>query len=524
MTQGHTSGGSGMIVQGDVLEWAARYDGPKFHALLCDPPYGLGFMGVAWDTFKQSGKGKGGERVAGLRWDDVGGNSHPRHPGQQAGILRRQNLRMQDWFTRVFAALGEHMHPGAFGMAFASSRGWHRLACAIEDAGFTIHPSIFVWGFGSGFPKATRIDTQVDKAAGAEREVVRMHNDNGRQCPKHQNTHAHWDAPQEFPITAPATPLAQTWAGHRYGLQAIKPACEPVIVFQKPYQGKPVECIVRTGAGALWVDGGRIGIQDADNLFAKNPHTQNKAAGWVTSGGTGAAYEVPSGRWPANFALIHSPNCNGECAPECAVRRLGEQSGESTNGGIRDSRGRTHEAFSMDTPRKASRSDVWQMPKDTGTAARYLFQAQWDQLDAADPVRYQAKASRRERDAGLDGLPESAGAHKYGSIRSERGNGYDEGSRACNPHPTVKPIALIEHLATLLLPPAEYAPRRIMVPFAGSGSEMIGATMAGWDEVVGIEREAEYVEIAEKRLAYWREKREEKAKEAESQMSLLEVG
>lgn len=74
---------------------------------------------------------------------------------------------------------------------------------------------------------------------------------------------------------------------------------------------------------------------------------------------------------------------------------------------------------------------------------------------------------------------------------------------ARNPHPTVKPIALCRWLATLLLPPPEYAPRRILVPFAGSGSEMIAAMLAGWEEIVGVELKQEYVDIAEARLAHW---------------------
>jgi site-specific DNA-methyltransferase (adenine-specific) len=80
-----------------------------------------------------------------------------------------------------------------------------------------------------------------------------------------------------------------------------------------------------------------------------------------------------------------------------------------------------------------------------------------------------------------------------------------DGSRAGDPvrnvHPTVKPIDLCRYLATLLLPPKRDTPRRLLVPFSGSGSEMIGALLAGWDEVVGIEREAEYAEIARGRLA-----------------------
>jgi len=117
-------------------------------------------------------------------------------------------------------------------------------------------------------------------------------------------------------------------------------------------------------------------------------------------------------------------------------------------------------------------------------------------------VMYQAKASRKERDAGLDEFELSA---PPGSKRSNpapgRKNALGEPRR--NSHPTVKPIDLTRWLATLLLPPAEYGPRRILVPFSGSGSEMIGAHLAGWEEIVGVEMEREYVEIARARLAYW---------------------
>lgn len=219
------------VVCTDVLDWAAEYDGPLFHALLCDPPYELGFMGKDWD---------------------------------KSGIAFKKG---------TWKALARHLHPGAFGMAFASARGWHRLAVAIEDAGLRIHPTIFGWSYGSGFPKATRVDTQIDKAAGVEREVVGEWKPTGTARPNKgskghsakKTTAAEPDYdPQNviLDITAPATPLAAAWQGHRYGLQAMKPALEPIIVFQKPYAGKPVECITATGAGALWIDGGRIGTGD----------------------------------------------------------------------------------------------------------------------------------------------------------------------------------------------------------------------------------------------------------------------
>jgi hypothetical protein len=75
-----------------------------------------------------------------------------------------------------------------------------------------------------------------------------------------------------------------------------------------------------------------------------------------------------------------------------------------------------------------------------------------------------------------------------------------------NIHPTIKPISLSRYLATLLLPPAAYGPRRLLIPFAGAGSEAIGAMLAGWEEITGVELEAEHVSIANARLAYWKQR------------------
>jgi site-specific DNA-methyltransferase (adenine-specific) len=112
---------------------------------------------------------------------------------------------------------------------------------------------------------------------------------------------------------------------------------------------------------------------------------------------------------------------------------------------------------------------------DSGGASRFFFRVQ-QQLDDAEPVYYEAKASRTERDKATDDR---------------------------NIHPTVKPIDLTRYLATILLPPAEYAPRRILVPFAGVGSEMIGAMLAGWDEITGVEMSEDYLPITRQRLEWW---------------------
>ena len=500
------------VVCADVLDW--EYDGPKFHALLCDAPYELGFMGKTWD--------------------DSGVSFQP----------------------ETWAALAEHLHPGAFGMTFAGSRTWHRIAVAIEDAGLVIHPSIFAWANAAGFPKATRIDAQHQKQRGVVKcwKGRAISNDAMVNLPYRERLVWYWHE--------------KATKGHRYGLQALKPAVEPIIVFQKPYDGKPVECITATGAGALWVDGGRIGTGERDD-FGRSPFKADGTRSEQRGGQSGldglhtAATATPSGRWPANFALVHSPGCERigtqrvpstgkwnrtdgarpfnndgkptgyegwqgatdadgletvaawRCVESCPVRRLGEQSGVSgstlrhsdgqgTMASWRRLEGRTDEPDGTD--RQLIRTFG-----DTGTAARFFHQSDWsaevaEQLAAADPVRYQAKAGRRERDAGLEEFAKQRISGQPSWLDEGHHNETGKPNRPIhsrNTHPTLKPIALVRWLATLLLPPAEYAPRRILVPFAGSGSEMVGCGLAGWDEIVGVEMMQEYCDIAEARLAHW---------------------
>lgn len=356
---------------------------------------------------------------------------------------------------------------------------------------------VFITG-NSGFPKATRVDTQIDRMAGVDRAVVgsRKHApkfDAKRHGYREKDNGFNSRERESFDVTAPATDLAAAWEGHRYGGQAIKPAFEPIVVFQRPYQGRPVESITRTGAGALNVDGGRIAGSEVGAMREYNP--RNDRENWrITGGSNGSGATDPAGRWPANLLLSHNPDCNGVCTPGCAVAALGAQSGELTSGAAtkeyeRD--GRDQWGMSSGQPHEGS----------TGTAARFFFNADYmfDRID--NPVRYVAKASTAEREAGLDDwAPTTVDDGRAKSID----NPYQRGeTERRNIHPTVKPIDLCRYLATLLLPPDIYAPRRLLIPFSGSGSEMIGAGLAGWDECQGIELEADHVAIARARLAWW---------------------
>lgn len=533
-----------MIVCDDVLHWAETYEGAPFHALLTDPPYGLGFMGASWDDF---GRTKPYEARTEEGYGHKGILKGYGRGGTEVDRRKFHAKSMQEYevfMCEAFTALTRHLLPGAFVMAFASSRGYHRLAVAMEDAGLILHPSIFNYrtgevidvpsllgySFGSGFPKATRIDVAIDKAAGAERTYLgegpyadrRPHADHGRQGLVYADDA--YIRPAGDAMTAPATPLAQAWAGHRYGLQALKPALEPIIVAQKPYIGRPVDSITQHGAGALWIDGGRIGYEDGGNL-ASNPslrtHINGGNGGHIISHEEKRRVVLPhkQGRWPANFALVHLPTCQpigtrqirgdmrgdcdgtrpggfgnvgaesgsaepnarvyGEetvpawaCADGCPVRALDGQAGECTSGERQPSARLQEDGWGMSGGSSSA---------DSGNASRFFYTADWalevaEQLAQADPVRYEAKASRSERDSGL---------------------------RNRNNHPTIKPISLCTWLATLLLPPAAYAPRRLLVPFCGTASEIVGGVHASWEIVLGIEQEEAYVRIGRRRLAWW---------------------
>lgn len=526
------------FVHGDVLEWARTYDGEPFHAMLCDPPYHL--TDVVASRYG---------RLSGVDPENRGQTSPPFGNNNRGGFMGKTwdggdiAFRPETW-----AALGEHLLPGAFCMAFSGARTYHRMACAIEDAGFVLH-SMIGWVYGSGFPKATRLDSQIDRAAGAEQPVVgirRMGVSSKAREDKSDFRGAITEADRWQPVTEPVTDMARTWAGHRYGLQALKPALEPICVFQKPYAGRPVDSITEYGAGALWVEGGRI-EGPMDGTWGAR---QLSSIGYHGTDITEYRTQQPAGRWPSNLILQHAPGCKRvgvkrvkptggrnpcerdcdmllgqvhntdtntgyadadgyetveewQCVEGCAAAALGRMSGESTTNPYRPNKTgtlNTGAAYGQGT-----RKSDWRGPADSGTCARFFQQCDWA-LEEAEPFYYCAKASRRERDAGLEVWPAQdldAYSGSMEKLTDQRMSHQQNRLPRHNSHPTVKALSLTKYLATLLLPPAEYAPRRILVPFGGVGSEAIGAALAGWEYVLGIEAEAEYVEMARARAAHW---------------------
>jgi DNA modification methylase len=439
---------------------------PKAHAILCDPPYFLGEM------TKRFGK----ENSAELVRDSFGRGSSP-YSAMSKGFMGKtwdgfeSVWHFQAWVTEWAGLLIDYVHPGALGLFFGGTRTYHRLAAGLEDAGWEITDCI-MWAHGQGFPKSASIGKLLDKEAGAAREVVGKLARHVSGKPEQRT--AGLNGSSTFAetigmggtITAPATPLAARWEG--YGT-ALKPAFEPVVVARAPRGKRTYAAIAREfGTGALAIDAARIstngeqisiGLADSKRRGV-NDINEGWKRPWMEDGEYHAAKLEAAmerlntlGRWPANFALVCTCESDDHAA-DCPVAVLGAQSGErsATTGGPANHYASIGYGGSDVTFQTVNYGD-------TGTAARFF---------------YQAKAAAWER---------------HWPIKSG--------------HPTVKPIRLAEYLARLILPPEGDEPRRLLVPFAGSGSEMIGALLAGWDVVTGIEREAEYVDLARARVGWW---------------------
>jgi DNA modification methylase len=252
------------------------------------------------------------------------------------------------------------------------------------------------------------------------------------------------------------------WVGYKSA--QLKPALEPILCFRAPRNGLTyAELAMRYGSGCLNVDGGRIGIG------AKKWEKPKGGIWHKSTPGNQKMIDNPLGRYPANLILDEESAC-----------MLDAQSGTSKS--HRDKKGGQLKKR-RDVYRHGMQGRNGNQHGDEGGPSRFF---------------YCAKASKSERNAGL----EEFAVRTVNDGRNKRiDNPFQRGKTPRhNDHPCVKPINLCRHLATLLLPPASVAPRRLLVPFAGSGSEMIGAIQAGWDEVVGIEKDAHYCEIAEARL------------------------
>jgi site-specific DNA-methyltransferase (adenine-specific) len=243
---------------GDCLKKLKELPDCSVDAVVCDPPYGLSFMGKKWDY-------------------DV--------PTVEVWV---ECLRV--------------LKPGGHLLAFAGTQTQHRMAVRIEDAGFEIRDMI-AWVYGSGFPKSLDVSKAIDKAAGAKRDVVGV-NENSR--PSKRKGGAGFDATVgsevlgDMLITAPATPEAQQWDG--FGT-ALKPSLEPITMARKPLEGTVAANVLAHGTGGINVDGCRVGTEERYNPAAGNKANGNSLNMSKIGMPQDAEGQNALGRWPSN--LIH---------------------------------------------------------------------------------------------------------------------------------------------------------------------------------------------------------------------------
>lgn len=378
--------------------------------------------------------------------------------------------------VEVFRELLRVLKPGGLMLTFGGARTSHRMTCNIEDAGFEIR-DVLMWLYGKGFPKSLNVGLAIDKAAGATREVVGTRTLTGNAAYV-EGGHGFAEMAQgkrttgskAVDVTAPATPLAKQWDG--YGT-ALKPAYEPIILARKPLDGTVAANVAKWGTGALAIDACRIDGAGDKPTFVRSGGESANAYGDGLNRSNRTGDRTDEGRWPANLLLDEDAGAELD-ASVAPTKSVPYRENAPPEGAV--------------------------LPLKARTAGGYA--------DAGGPSRffYCAKVSTKEREAGCAALPQrTAGemtesAEDGARLESPRtGAGRTGGAR--NHHPTLKPIALTRWLASLVKPPTEGA--QLLVPYSGAGSEMIGALLAGWPLVFGIEGEAEYVEIANARIADW---------------------
>lgn len=417
------------LYTGDCREVLATLPAASVDAVVTDPPYDLTDYHTGGDAIP----GKFGQRTEeqkalrnatrkrggfmGKEWDGTGIAFDP-----------------ETWLT-VYRVL----KPGAHLLAFGGPRTFHRMTCAIEDAGFEIRDCLS-WLFGGGFPKSHNLCDCV--------------------------------ANQREPIPGPVD--QHGWVrclggcGGWIGLgTALKPAWEPIILARKPLPGTVAGNVEQRGTGALNIDGCRIGLEGGHRFLEPS---RGKPA--VTCYGTGlGAGVVPvegMGRWPANVCLDEE----AAAALDAATPHTSERARTLRRNGSRqmDGWGLTAESEGI-------------VHGDAGGPSRFF---------------YTSKASSSERNRGLENLPlrpSGMRSDTSGQHITQR-NGGDPPLRA-NHHPTVKPVDLMRWLVRLVTPPAGI----VLDPFMGSGTTGIACVYEERD-FIGVEREAEYVEIARRRIEH----------------------
>ena len=360
--------------------------------------------------------------------------------------------RDPDFWREVLRVL----KPGGYLIAFSGSRTYHRMAAAIEDAGFIIHPMIG-WLNGQGFPKAHAADKAIDKLLGKQGGIVPVGEPVKRMIPGADQNKVGWEKNngREYQPGAyvPATDEAAEWQGWAYGGQVRKPALEPICVAQKPFSEKSgATNILKWGVGAVNVDGCRVPLASGDALQNGVKHTERKLDTAANEGSWGfkaVDRQAGLGRHPAN--IIH------DGSPE-VVALFPDSKGQQ--GALRGTEPSCTGDENTVCYGKYGPRPPTPVRGDTGSAARFFESYPFDD----QPTFYHPKAGKEDR--------------------------------AGSKHPTVKPIALMQALVRHVTPPGGV----VLDPFAGSGTTGEACLREGFDCIL-MEAEPEYIDFLHRRFA-----------------------
>jgi len=492
------------VINGNNIDILKQYPDNYFDAIVTDPPYGLGKEPNAEELMKDWIE-KGYHEITGTGF-----------MGKEWDAFVPQPI----FWKEVFRVLKHGGHV----LSFFGTRTYDWGVMSMRFAGFEVRDCI-QWLYGSGFPKSHNISKALDKMQGAEREVIgtKERGVGFLSGPANRNNTKQFGYGTEL-ITAPSTDAAKQWEG--WG-SALKPANEPIVLARKPLEkGLSIaENVLKWGVGAINIDASRVGSESRTTPVFSNDTKTDNTTFTLNSNIQHERVETNQGRFPANLILTHHPECecvgtkkvkaikggckfesaffkSGEsnftkeggigdadgnetvedwnCVDDCPIKILDEQSGVSKSvASIRNNKKRNDENIyggGKGIPQVSLESNY----ADKGGASRFF---------------YVAKASKSERNKGLDGFEEK--------VIEGRDEGQDDRNVAYKPrptpmaniHPTVKPIKLMQYLVRLITPPNGI----VLDPFCGSGTTGVACKLEGF-QFIGLEQDAEYCKIAEARI------------------------
>jgi len=542
------------VIQGDCIEVMRGMESDSIDAVVCDPPYGLEFMGKEWDRLDgglpqeaqwKGRRGAGGSKVGAD--DSRPGSRHHVGLGGQRSRFRRcvtcgrrefsgtpcrcespewvyetpagapsSMIRMQRWHYAWAVEALRVLKPGGHLLAFGGTRTYHRLTCAIEDAGFEIRDSVH-WIYGSGFPKSLDISKALVKSLGERREQVKTPFGNpdagvmvreGNERPWFDEAKARGYHEHDGPV--PISPEAQQWAG--YGT-ALKPAHEPIVVARKPLsESSVVANVLKHGTGGINVDGCRVSTNGETVHAPQSDPTRRSGVVGVDLGISRAdkdrfrAAQAESaertnrlGRWPPNVLLTHHPDCVEVGAAEVGYAVNADRQGEATSEKRYTEVGGTNIGATPGQRRGKETVTTWRCVNGCPVAE---LDAQTGTLKSGKMLAGTQRSTGGGYHGNFPGMAtlvdtpgDAGGASRFFPVfkyQAKAGKKERRGSK----HPTVKPVALMRWLVRLVTAEGQL----VLDPFTGSGTTLEAAILEGRN-VIGIEKEAEYIEDIYERMA-----------------------